>query len=143
MLYTLAVIPTCSVYIPNKAQAVTRGKPTGKRTTSTPYLDVLQVGEGPHVEVGRVLLRRHAAVELAVAAADGQRVRPVGAAQGGRAVQPAEVGRRAELCAHKRKRKGEVMDGAARGRNIRIQQANLFCRLKKKEKGHSGVKRLL
>lgn len=63
-------------------------------------LDKLQVGESSDVEVGRVLLQGDAVVELAVAAADGERLRPVGPAQGGRAVQPAEVGRRTKLCKH-------------------------------------------
>lgn len=63
-------------------------------------LDKLHVGEGSDVEVRRVLLQRHAVVELGVAAADGERLGAVGATQGGRAVQPAEVGGRAELCGH-------------------------------------------
>lgn len=61
-------------------------------------LDKLHVGESSDVEVWRVLLRRDAVVELGVAAADGERLGAVCAAQGGRAVQPAEVGGRAELC---------------------------------------------
>lgn len=73
------------------------------------HLDELQVCEGPDVEVGRVLLRRDAAVELAVAAADGQRLGAVGAAQRRRAVQAAEVGRRAELCEHRTARQTLVL----------------------------------
>lgn len=46
-------------------------------------LDELKVAEGSDVEVRSVLLRRQAAVELGVAAADRQRV---AAAQRGRAV---------------------------------------------------------
>lgn len=63
-------------------------------------LDKLQVCERSDVEVGRVLLRWEAAVELAVAAADGERLRAVRSAQRGCAVQPADVGRRTELCKH-------------------------------------------
>lgn len=64
------------------------------------HLDELQVCERPDVEVGCVLLYWQAAVELAVAAADGERLRPVGSAQRRRAVQPAEVRRRTKLCKH-------------------------------------------
>lgn len=62
------------------------------------HLDELQVGERSDVEVGRVLLRRDAVVELAVAAADGKRLGAVGSAQRGCPVQPAEVGWRTKLC---------------------------------------------
>lgn len=61
-------------------------------------LDKLQVGERPDVEVGDILLQREAVVELAAAAADGERVGPVRSAQRARSVQAAEVGRRAKLC---------------------------------------------
>lgn len=64
-------------------------------------LNELQVAEGPDVEVWRVLLRGDAAVELAVAAADRERLGPVSSAQGRRSVQPTEVRRRTKLCAHR------------------------------------------
>lgn len=62
-----------------------------------PHLDELEVGEGAHAEVGHV---RGAGVELVVAAAHGGRdgVGALVVAQGGRAVQAADVGRGAGLC---------------------------------------------
>ena len=63
-------------------------------------LDKLQVGEGSDVEVRCVLLRRDAVVELTVAAANRERLGPVGSAQRGCSVQPADVGRWTKLCKH-------------------------------------------
>lgn len=56
-------------------------------------LDKLQVGESSDVEVRCVLLQGDAVVELGVTPTDGERLRPVGSAQRGGTVQPAEVGR--------------------------------------------------
>lgn len=56
-------------------------------------LDKLQVGEGSDIKVRDVLQRRGAVVELAVAAADRQRLCPVCAAERGRTVQPTDVRR--------------------------------------------------
>lgn len=56
-------------------------------------LDKLQVCESSDVEVRRVLLQGVAAVELGRAPAEGERVRPVGTAQRGRAVHQDEMGR--------------------------------------------------
>lgn len=55
--------------------------------------DKLQVAQGSNVEVGCVLVSRDAVVELAVAAANGERLGPVRSAQRRCSVQPAEVGR--------------------------------------------------
>lgn len=73
--------------------AVQTGRHQAVLVLSPGDLDKLQVGEGSDVEVGCVLLRGDAVVELAVAAADGERLGPVGSAQGGCSVQAAEVGR--------------------------------------------------
>lgn len=62
---------------------------SGRKTTN---LDELQVGESSDIEVRCVLLHGDAVVELAVAPTDGERLRPVGSAQRGGAVQSAEVG---------------------------------------------------
>lgn len=60
------------------------------------HLDKLQVGQRSHVEVGDVL-RRGDAVQLVVAAADRLRLRAICAAEGGGAIEAAEMGGRAKL----------------------------------------------
>lgn len=55
-------------------------------------LDKLQVCESSDVEVRCVLLQSVAVVELGIAPAEGERVRPVGSTQRGRAVHQHEMG---------------------------------------------------
>lgn len=71
----------------------TSGAVRGERVKGQTNLDNLEVRKSSDVEVGCVLLQSVAVVELGVAPVDGERVRPVGATQRGRAAHQDEMGR--------------------------------------------------